>query len=161
VLDQQYIVVNPDGAAGTRKRLGTVRIMLSLEKLQSVSNGNYSTGRQGGYAAEQQAQQLSQGGYNAAKGPEYTTAWELEMWKKAEEATWRAELADKEHVRLSAVYSQRLRVSDMLAGEDGIARSRMEKQRAAARSRGEWLLSIAVHSHSCCCTPLCCMKYDC
>ena len=97
VLDQQYIVVDPDGA-GTRRRLGTVRIMLSLEKLQSVSNTGYSG--QPGYG--QGSVGLGVGGLHGSvgrgHGPEYNTAWELEMWKKAEEAAWRAELADKEHV---------------------------------------------------------------
>ena len=108
VLDQQYIVVDPDGA-GTRRRLGTVRIMLSLEKLQSVSNTGYS-GQQGygqgsvglGVGGPHGSVGLGVGGLHGSvgrgHGPEYNTAWELEMWKKAEEAAWRAELADKEHV---------------------------------------------------------------
>eukprot|EP01018_Ginkgo_biloba_P018460 Gb_25149 [translate_table: standard] len=40
------------------------------------------------------------------KQPEYELAWEFEMWRRSEEAKWKAELKDKEHKLIAALEEQ-------------------------------------------------------
>ncbi|GIL42344.1 hypothetical protein Vafri_350 [Volvox africanus] len=49
---------------------------------------------------------LPPGVVEAAAAPEFEAAWELEVWKKAEEARWRAELREREAQRMLVLESE-------------------------------------------------------
>jgi len=105
VLDHRYGVIGTEGA-GERKA-GSARIMLSLENFGPVANNESGVKGQRALAHSREGKDGVQWSDADNRGQlseqDYRAAWELEMWRAAEEAKWRAELKEKEHARMEAL----------------------------------------------------------
>ena len=103
-------IVSPSGN-GTS--VGKLRIALTMDDFGALASQQQSSGGQPTArtpVAEEHhddSDDASQGGGGDAEpgGMEYEVAWQLEMWKRNEEARWQAELRKREAQRMDALES--------------------------------------------------------
>lgn len=68
--------------------------------------------------------------------PEFEAAWEVEVWKRAEEARWRAELREKEVARLDILEGEWRRRERARDSEAAALRADYEELEAKTKQVG-------------------------
>ncbi|CAG9461809.1 unnamed protein product [Pedinophyceae sp. YPF-701] len=137
-------LVEADGYTQERVQVGSLRVMVLLEDL-GPADGSPPVARKGaarapaGSAAPPPAVAAGETAAERQARLEYEAAWELEMWRRAEEAQFRAGLAEREAKRMAALEAE------WRAREQGRAREAEDARRQyrTLESRAREVLAAA------------------